>query len=56
MSMAWEPARMSILFFSPPAHLCAVIYITETSLNVALHGSNKLTHNSTQIGVCSLGS
>ena len=31
MSMAWEPDRRSNFFFSPPAHLCAVTYMTEIS-------------------------
>ena len=31
--MAWEPDRRSN-FFSPPAHLCAVTYMTEISLIV----------------------
>ena len=31
-----EPDRRSNFFFSPPAHLCAVTYITEISLHVAL--------------------
>ena len=35
ISMAGEPDRMSI-FFSPPSHLCAVIYISEISLNLTL--------------------
>ena len=36
MSMAWEPDRRSNCFFSPPAHLCAVTYMTEISLIVTL--------------------
>ena len=36
MSMAWEPDRRSN-FFSPPAHLCAVTYMTEISLIVTLN-------------------
>ena len=31
MSMAWEPDRRFNFFFNPPAHLCAVTYITEIS-------------------------
>ena len=38
--MAWEPDRRSN-FFSPPAHLCAVTYMTEISLIVTL--SNQFT-------------
>ena len=34
--MAWEPDRRSN-FFNPPAHLCAVTYITEISLIVTLN-------------------
>ena len=30
-SMAWEPDRRFNFFFNPPAHLCAVTYITEIS-------------------------
>ena len=37
MSMAWEPDRRSNFFFSPPAHLCAVTYVTEISLIVTLN-------------------
>ena len=36
MDMAWEPDRRSNFFFSPPAHLCAVTYMTEISLIVTL--------------------
>ena len=32
--MALEPDRRSNFFFSPPAHLCAVTYMTEISLIV----------------------
>ena len=35
--MAWEPDRRSNFFFSPPAHLCAVTYMTEISLIVTLN-------------------
>ena len=36
--MAWEPDRRSnYFFFSPPAHLCAVAYMTEISLIVTLN-------------------
>ena len=37
MSMAWEPDRRSNFFFSPPAHLYAVTYMTEISLIVTLN-------------------
>ena len=37
MSMALEPGRRSNYFFSSPAHLCTVTYITEISLNVTLN-------------------
>ena len=40
--MAWEPDRRSNSFFSPPAHLCAVTYMTEISLIVTLN--NQCTH------------
>ena len=33
----WEPDRRSNFFFSPPAHLCAVTYMTEISLIVTLN-------------------
>ena len=36
MTMAWEPDRSSN-FFSPPAHLCVVTYMTEISLIVTLN-------------------
>ena len=32
----WEPERRPN-FFSPPAHLCAIAYITEISLHVTLY-------------------
>ena len=41
MSMAWDSNCRSNFFFSPPAHLYAVTYITEISLNVTL--SNQST-------------
>ena len=41
MSMAWEPDRRSN--FSPPAHLCAVTYMTEISLIVTLNNQFHLT-------------
>ena len=41
----WEPDRRSNFFFSPPAHLCAVTYMTEISLIVTLN--NKFTHSLT---------
>ena len=46
MSMAYEPDRRSNFFFSPHAHLCAVIYIIETSLHVTLSNqSHPFTHS-----------
>ena len=48
MSMAWEPDRRSNFFFSPPAHLCAVTYMTEISLIVTLNKQ----FNSTQSFTC----
>ena len=48
MSMAWEPDRRSNFFFSPPAHLCAVTYMTEISLIVTL---NNQFNSSTQLNV-----
>ena len=41
MSMAWEPDRRFNFFFSPPAHLCAVTYMTEISLIVTLNNQFK---------------
>ena len=40
MSMTWEPDRRSDFLFSPPAHLCAVTYITEISLHVTLNNQS----------------
>ena len=39
MSMAWEQDRRFNFFFNPPAHLCAVTYMTEISLNVTLNNN-----------------
>ena len=33
----WKPDRRSNFFFSPPAHICAVTYVTEISLIVMLN-------------------
>ena len=38
----WEPDRRSNFFFSPPAHLCVVTYMTEISLIVTLN--NQFTY------------
>ena len=46
--MAWEPDRRYNFFFSPPAHLCAVTYMTEISLIVTLNNQ----FNSTQLNLC----
>ena len=43
--MAWELDRRYNFFFSPPAHLCAVTYMTEISLIVTLNNQ----FNSTQL-------
>ena len=43
----WEPDRRSYFFFSPPAHLCAVTYMTEISLIVTLNKQ----FNSIQLGM-----
>ena len=43
MSMAWEPDRRSNFFFSPPAHLCAVTYMTEITLIVTLNNQFTFT-------------
>ena len=43
----WEPDRRSNFFFSPPAHLCAVTYMTAISLIVTLNNQ----FNSTQLNV-----
>ena len=48
----WEPDRMSNFFFSPPAHLCAVTYMTEISLIVTLNSQFNL--NSTVFFSCIL--
>ena len=45
--MAWEPDRRSNFFFIPPAHLCAVTYMTEISLIVTLNNQ----FNSTQVNI-----
>ena len=42
--MAWEPDRRSNFFFNPPAHLCAITYMTEIPLIVTLNNQ----FNSTQ--------
>ena len=47
--MAWKPDRRSNFFFSPPAHLCAVTYMTEISLIVTLN--NQFNNNK---NVCSV--
>ena len=39
----WEPDRRSNFFFNPPAHLCAVTYMTEISLIVTLNNQFHLT-------------
>ena len=39
----WEPDRRSNFFFSPPAHLCNVTYMTEISLIVTLN--NQFTNH-----------
>ena len=44
----WEPDRRSTFFFSPPAHLCAVTYMTEILLIVTLNNH----FNSTQLFGC----
>ena len=46
-TMAWEPDRRSNFFFSPPAHLCAVTYMTEISLIVTLN--IQFTHSLTRV-------
>ena len=49
--MAWEPDRGYNFFFSPPAHLCAVTYMTEISLIVTLNNqSNPIQSNLVYIG------
>ena len=49
MSMAWEPDRR-FNFFNPPAHLCAVIYMTEISLNVTFTHSLNIGFQGVQTG------
>ena len=39
-----EPDRRSNFFFSPPAHLCAVTYMTEISLSVTLNNQFTLPY------------
>ena len=43
----WEPDRRSNFFFSPPAHLCAVTYMTEISLIVTLN--NQFNNNNNNL-------
>ena len=40
----WEPDRRSNFFFNPPAHLCAVTYMTEISLIVTLNNQFTLPY------------
>ena len=40
----WEPDRKSYFFFSPPAHLFAVTYMTEMSLIVTLNNQFTSPH------------
>ena len=40
----WEPDRRSSFFFNPPAHLCAVAYMTEKSLIVTLNNRFTTPH------------
>ena len=40
----WEPDRRSNFFFNPPAHLCAVTYMTEMSLIVTLNNQFTLPY------------
>ena len=47
----WEPDRRSNFFFSPPAHLCAVTYMTEISLIVRLN--NKFNSTTTPLAAWS---
>ena len=47
MSKAWEPDRRSNFFFSPPAHLCAVTYMTEIPLIVTLNNQFNNNNNIT---------
>ena len=47
----WEPDRRSN-FFSPPAHLCAVTYMTEISLIVTLNNKFTSPHVCRFRGVC----
>ena len=35
----WEPDRRFNFFLSPPAHLCAVTYITQISLHVTFNNN-----------------
>ena len=43
MSMALEPDRRSNFFFSPPAHLCVVTYMTEILSIVTLNNQYNST-------------
>ena len=55
MCMAWESDRRFNFFFNPPAHLCAIKYMTEISLNVTLNNHiHPLTH-SRYLGLYSVG-
>ena len=53
--MAWEPDRMSNFFFSPPAHLCTVTYMTEISLIVTLNNQFNSTTQLYQVCVFRVG-
>ena len=41
----WEPDRRSNFFFGPPAHLCAVTYMTEISLIVTINNQFNFNRN-----------
>ena len=46
MFMAWEPDRdRRSNFFSPPAHLCAVIYMYKTEVSLNAHDVKQQIHD-----------
>ena len=47
----WEPDRR-FNFFNPPAHLCAVTYMTEISLNVTLNNQIHITSHPVSNSTC----
>ena len=46
----WTPDRRSVFFCIPPAHICAVTYMTKISLNVTLNNQIHLTSQRVPVG------